>query len=137
MGYEIEKDWITNAGLRAVVIMAKHKTGEERHRCGYVGLDPDHHLYKIKYEAQELPLHVHGGVTYSGGGDDYPVESDLWWLGFDCAHWGDYSKPAKTLLNKHSGLFLEEGIFRSLEYCIDECEALAKQLKEGEQDGND
>jgi len=34
---------------------------------------------------------VHGSLTYSGGGKDskYPVESDLWWLGFDCCHSGD------------------------------------------------
>ena len=32
---------------------------------------------------------VHGGLTYSGGNEKYPIESDLWWFGFDCAHYGD------------------------------------------------
>lgn len=32
---------------------------------------------------------VHGGVTFAGGGNGYPVEGDLWWFGFDCAHCDD------------------------------------------------
>ena len=50
---------------------------------------------------------VHGGITYSGGGllSDYPVESNLWWFGYDCNHFDD------------------DGI--TLEYCIGECESLA------------
>ena len=31
--FKIEKDWVTNVGLRAVVII--HPAG---HRCGYVGV---------------------------------------------------------------------------------------------------
>ena len=34
---------------------------------------------------------VHGGITFSSGGkaSKYPVESDLYWFGFDCAHCND------------------------------------------------
>lgn len=36
-------------------------------------------------------FNCHGGITYSGGGEKstYPIESDLWWFGFDCAHCDD------------------------------------------------
>ena len=38
----------------------------------------------------DLYFNVHGSLTYSGDNDGtYPVESNLWWLGFDCGHYGD------------------------------------------------
>lgn len=45
---------------------------DERARIGYV-------------------LECHGGVTFSDGGENstYPIKSDLWWFGFDCAHYCD------------------------------------------------
>lgn len=44
--------------------------------------------YRIRVETY---FNCHGGITYSGGGEKstYPVESDLWWFGFDCAHCDD------------------------------------------------
>lgn len=43
---------------------------------------------RIRIEAY---FNCHGGITYSGGGEKskYPIESDLWWFGFDCAHCND------------------------------------------------
>ena len=40
---------------------------------------------RIRIEAY---FQCHGGITYAGGGENskYPIESDLWWFGFDCAH---------------------------------------------------
>jgi len=73
---------------------------------------------------------VHGGITYSGGKDDYPIESDLWWFGFDCAHAGDARdlSVVNDELRKIEERFPETGVVRSLEYCIDECKRLASQL---------
>lgn len=64
---------------------------------------------------------VHGGITYSGGGDIYPIESDLWWFGFDCAHIGDLTKYSFVGSND---------IERTLEYVLSECKSLAEQLEE-------
>lgn len=145
MAYDIEKDWTTKAGFRAVVIMIKNS-----HRCGYVGVPNEHPLFDAGYskpcaalmrasddecigkrsplallcvagdesrmQSPEIVFDVHGGVTYSGKGESYPVPSELWWFGFDCAHDGDRS---------HGG---SEGVMRSLDYCIDECESLAAQI---------
>ena len=41
--YEVEKNWITKAGLRAVVIAGSC------HRCGYVGVGQNHKLYGVHY----------------------------------------------------------------------------------------
>lgn len=82
---------------------------------------------------------VHGGITYAGG-QNYPVESDLWWFGFDCAHCGDGKDLDKALeygiidadyYNRISEIdrqFPTYGVVRSLEYCGDECKNLARQL---------
>jgi len=70
----------------------------------------------------ELVFDVHGSVTYSGNGEGkYPVESNLWWFGFDCAHLGDASES--TIM-----WGFDDGVFRSTKYCIKECERLADQI---------
>ena len=76
---------------------------------------------------------VHGGITYSGGSAEYPAESgNLWWFGYDCGHAGDAPDPASTHATRMQALGFANsgGIHRSLDYCIDECESLAKQLSE-------
>ena len=39
----------------------------------------------------ECYFNCHGGITYSNGGknSNYPINSDLWWFGFDCGHCED------------------------------------------------
>lgn len=44
MKQQVEKLWFTNAGLIAVVLMT-----DMGHRCGYVGLTPQHPLYGVGY----------------------------------------------------------------------------------------
>lgn len=122
MSYTVEKDWITAAGLRAVVTM-----GSMGHHCGYVGVPKGHPLHGVKYnkstavlaapsddepvgkrgpmtllmiaaesermQSPEMVFDVHGSLTYSGDGD-YPAPSDgLWWFGYDCGHYGDARSP--------------------------------------------
>jgi hypothetical protein len=87
--------------------------------------------------ANPLGLHVgvlfnvHGGITYSGDGN-YPVDSDLWWFGFDCGHYGDMkdqSIMSRKYLDKELEYeFITGGVVRTLEYCVKECESLAEQL---------
>jgi len=127
MDYKVEKDWIHN-GLRCVVILSTTLG----HRCGYVGVPKDNPLFEKDYREIDFLIEVHGGLTYSGGGNEskYPVKSDLWWFGYDCAHSGD----GKDLLNcKPEVLKLEikfptGGVVRTLDYCITECERMAEQI---------
>ena len=168
MAYKVEQDW-EYKGLRCVVVMT-----DIGHRCGYVGVDKDHPLYKVDYQSHcaflksrweeaktgaiggrgiiplvcwdgetvspEIVFDVHGGITYSRGAIDYPVDSDLWWFGYDCAHAGDAKDlnaiEDKEIRNKQSIKQIYEryhiagDVVRSLGYCIEQCEKLADQLNE-------
>lgn len=140
MSFKVVKDWTTNAGPRAVVVMTN-----QGHHCGYVGVPPGHPLHDVGYDAPcpsldgqspEAAFDVHGGLTYSDGSDDYPASSDgLWWFGYDCAHFGDrpsderVQKLQRTYPDKPF-MWMELGEFRDLAYCERECESLARQIVE-------
>ena len=83
---------------------------------------------------------VHGGITYTDGGKDFhhPVDSNLWWFGFDCGHTGDC--PDYDLLEELFGdnemvrhrledrWLYEEYPVRDLEYVQQECKNLVDQI---------
>lgn len=75
---------------------------------------------------------VHGGITYADGGANskYPIESDLWWFGYDCAHCDDGKdlSVVNEKIRKIEMMYPTHGIIRTLDYCIDECKNLAEQL---------
>ena len=140
--FVVEKDFM-HCGLRCVVVLQNMG-----HRCGYVGVSKEHNLYGQSgdFDVVEM-LDVHGGITYTRGGleSEYPVESDLWWFGFDCAHYMDlqdfdaalkvFDDPEtqrslllyKRVCEQYPDRF---GVVRTLKYCIDQCKHLAEQLKE-------
>jgi hypothetical protein len=78
----------------------------------------------------EYMLSVHGGITFAGNPgpnwipaptiptNEDPVDPNEWWLGFDCAHAGD-DYPSSAF---------HEGVYRDLNYVIEQCEHLAEQL---------
>lgn len=80
---------------------------------------------------------VHGGITYADGNGKHPVESDLWWLGFDCGHAGDASdietlkmiwpdtERTQYLMND---LTFEDDVVRTKEYVQEECKNLVDQI---------
>lgn len=128
---KIEKDWTTEAGLRAVVLATSMG-----HRCGYVGVPDGHQYFGKSYN--EVDMNVHGALTFSSEEiGKYPVESDLHWFGFDCAHYMD-AKDVSIMDEMHRNFheqysrFESEGaVVRDLAFCERECESLADQLKEG------
>lgn len=142
----IEKVWKTEAGFKAVVIICRGS-----HRCGYIGLTKEHVLHGLGYDTnsphikditgeeslgQRSPMmflcgqgketspsvafDVHGGVTFADTAPHIELENDgLWYFGFDCAHYQD------------GNMQYENGYpVRDLEFCIEQCESLAKQIKE-------
>lgn len=135
MSYTVEKDWTTKAGLRAVVIVVSFTTdssGKElkHHRCGYVGVTPDSIFVDASYDS--LPIDCHGGLTYSSSAvwrKRFPVESTLYWFGFDCGHCDDgiIEPRERDIRFGHEGS--RESV-KSLEFCIAECESIAAQLQE-------
>lgn len=119
--------------------------------CGYVGLPPGHPFHGVGYSSctatdcteewcydhsPEGIVRVHGGLTFSSSchesdkGEGFgichtPFEGrphDVWWLGFDCAHAGDYTPGL-------GDLYPEEQ-YRDLGYVKSECASLARQLAE-------
>ena len=99
----------------------------------------------------DLYFDVHGGITFADGGDgsDYPIKSDLWWLGFDCGHAGDRidyelsmkifpekAEKYKRLMQIDREVYGEpeerDDVIRSEEYVAEECKRLAEQIREYE-----
>lgn len=93
----------------------------------------------------EAYFNCHGGITYANGGKDskYPIESDLWWFGFDCAHYEDGKdlKSAYKLFPEFreqitqtmaiENMYQIEGdVVRDLDYVTESCIELADQLAE-------
>jgi hypothetical protein len=118
----LEKAWVTQAGLPAKVVIMPMG-----HRCGYVGVSAE--VFADRgYD--DLDVDVHGGLTYARTEED-----GLRWYGYDCAHYGDARDP-ELMDEQHREMFErlwdEEGVVRSLDYCITECENLATQLKQME-----
>lgn len=117
--------------------------GYRGYRCGYIGIPEGHPLYGIDMIIKdESPFFVHGGITYSGGGkgSTYPIESDLWWLGFDCIHLGDdidfnclkkyfgNDKRIKRIFKEESVFYDTESIVRTKEFVTLECIKLVDQI---------
>lgn len=85
--YMLEKDFI-ECGFRCVIIGTYMG-----HRCGYLAIPQGHELYGKHYD--DIDVEVHGGLTFSAESDTneiyYPAKTNekVWWIGFDCAHFGD------------------------------------------------
>lgn len=99
--------------------------------CGYVAVPPGHPAHGKDYD--DVGVTVHGGLTYARpcqeGGEvchvprpGYP--DDVWWLGFDCAHYMDYCPGMDRYGEK------DHRRYRDIEYVQVECAELALQLKE-------
>ena len=102
--------------------------------CGYIAIEPGHPDHGKDYDS--VGVEVHGGLTYGslcqedGKICHVPREGrphDVFWLGFDCAHYGDIS-PAYDWQNRREiGGY---GSYKSLPYVLNQCVELSRQLKE-------
>lgn len=109
--------------------------------CGYVGLPKDHPDFGKSYD-DISDYEAHGGLTFAGScrpnadeskhichkadGDDH-----VWWLGFDCAHYGDIS-PAYEARSYHKGLASladDHESYKDFDYVTKEVTVLAATLK--------
>ena len=106
------------------------------HLCGYVGVQEGHPAFNKHYD--DLPdFEVHGGLTFAG--TKILIFENMWWIGFDCAHAGDYipgtiDNPARALLGELANKLLEDpsnsDVYRNERYVRNEILKLAKELKE-------
>lgn len=116
--------------------------------CGYVGVPPSHPWHGKGYSACLLAdcgeewcyehslgarLEVHGGITYTNSCQEdagpeaichVPLpgrEHDVWWIGFDTAHYGDVMPGYPELSGPESS-------YKGVGYMLAEVAQLAEQL---------
>ncbi len=68
---------------------------------------------------------VHGGITYVHHNSD----KRAWCIGFDCAQTGDYSPHPDMQLSIYM-IDSQYNGYKTVEYCLEQCRLLAKQLKD-------
>jgi hypothetical protein len=102
--------------------------------CGYVGVDRTHPWHGKPYD--DLPVEVHGGLSFADGCQEGPQEStvchipepgqpdDLWWFGFDCGHAWDISPGLRFQAEDR----LEGTSYKPLPLVRDWCTLLALQI---------
>lgn len=117
----------------------------ESHYCGYVAIPKEHPAYGKSYYTYSVDfddvtegflkqkpileaindIEVHGGITYADNDlrDKVKPEDNLWLFGFDASHAWD-----KTLSEYSYGS--EGATFKDRLFMKEQCEKLAKQLKE-------
>ncbi len=83
--------------------------------CGYVGVPESNQYFGSSYN--DVPVSVHGGLTYA----DLDDKEVTWQLGFDCAHFCDYS-PGRDIGRS------EPKAYKDIEYVKNEVTQLAAQL---------
>lgn len=133
--FKIEKDFMIDE-YRCVIIGMYLG-----HRCGYIGIPKDNKFYGLMYD--DVDIDVHGGLTYASSdcNSEYPVKTtDTWWIGFDCAHFGDgkdveliksfgeQEERTKMLLDMELRFPIDEEV-RTVEYVENELRNAVKQLK--------
>ena len=111
------KKWTTKHGHEAVIMQTQWEPElaamipSGNYRCGYVRVPNEHSLFLID-SFSISGIDAHGGLTYAGKKPGDTEDSYEWWIGFDCAHFGDTEESCTT------------------EYCVDQCERMSKQLSE-------
>lgn len=118
--------------------------------CGYVGVRDGHPAYGLSYyksdydlaevangtaakmisvQSQVNAIRVHGGLTFSGLNEHRG--KDRYWFGFDCSHAGDFGPAYDDIerLGQPTG-WGDVETYRTLDYVIEGCTDLARQLAE-------
>lgn len=115
--------------------------------CGYVGVTKDHPYYGLDYLDIE-DIDVHGGLTFANRCNDNTDEStgichksddpsDVWWLGFDCAHAGDLCPSINAMRDSMNLPQPMAEAYRDFEYVTAQVEWLASQIEEDKEKKDD
>lgn len=116
--------------------------------CGYAGVEPGHPWHGGPTATlEDAGIDVHGGVTFGNrcGGHICHVPAagepvEVWWVGFDCAHFADLMPGMDALMRRIDGSRWSgfEALRRemrcerywTLDDVRDEAESLARQAEE-------
>jgi hypothetical protein len=102
--------------------------------CGYVGVAPGHPYHGKQWG--DVDVSAHGGATYSDACDEESgichvpragESPEVWWIGFDCSHHGDYSYMRAKSFDRPPGYWPELS-YCDVDYVRAEVESLAAQL---------
>lgn len=115
------------SGLACRIIRTRHSGS----LCGYVGIPLENCWHGKGYDEipEVIQSHTHGGLTFADYYDH--DDSNLWWLGFDCAHCDDFSPYHTVTLKKIMGdsyMSWHGEIYRDFEYVKSRVEDLAVAL---------
>lgn len=126
-------EWRTSTGLHAIALRQPRRG----HWCGYVGVAPGHPWHGVdlsSYPSGVEHPEVHGGITYSdacvGAVCHVPAPGEpehLWWVGFDCAHYGDAAPHQFGDWPIIAGYGRTLDTYRTLDFVRGQCERLAEQ----------
>jgi hypothetical protein len=107
--------------------------------CGYVGVPEGHPKHGVDYN--NVAVNCHGGLTFANkcSPSENPARGichvaedaandNVWWLGFDCAHYLDISPAYES--HGGSGFLFSEGSYKDFDYVRQEVEYLARQLRD-------
>ena len=152
MNTKIVKEWITESGLKAYVVVGLTGTYN-----GYVAVDKDSPYYELDYyvgsvdfddldkwddkkkciaQAYLNEIEVHGGLTFSGN----LLDTNECVFGFDCSHAWDHGSQElaletfpeeKKYIDTYFNVtkpFMLDASFKDLDYVVKQCEKLADQL---------
>jgi hypothetical protein len=116
-------------------------------RCGYVAVSANHPILKGYKDDYDLPIRVHGGVTFcekpNGLVEEQLLREDSCgdvWIGFDANHaWDlhDFEHALKLFPDREDEikrikswdiLFSHDSYFRSNDYIEDECKSMIDQI---------
>lgn len=141
-----KRQWVDeDTGLPCLIVR-----GPSGALCGYVGVSRAHPLYGTDYDARvhsncpdgdwcmhsAVDVDVHGGLTFAdrcrpGEGDrgichvvEPGEDDDVWWFGFDCAHYLDLA-PAHS----REYAYDPSAAYRGIRYVTNQVTSLAEQLK--------
>ncbi len=94
--------------------------------CGYIAVPPGHPWFGADdTDERAWRIECHGGVTYGRDYRPYAEPDGNWWIGFDCAHFGDRTKHSLG------------GEFRDLDYVKGQIAGMKRQavvaLREGQE----
>lgn len=115
MSVDIVDSWKTVCGKYSATVKFNNFIGVH---CGYIEIP----LNSLEHEQlcscvitgfEDIPIVVHGGITYST--IDY--SKDVLVLGFDCGHYND-----------RTNFDMSRGVFRDAAYVRIQCELMAMQI---------
>ena len=128
-----------HAGLACLIT----RVPESGHLCGYVAVPPGHPVHGKDYydgdgDGDLVDISAPGGLTYAdkcqGVVCHVPAPGepdDVWWLGFDCAHYGDFCPAASSKFGWHEA----GATYKTIEFVKAAVNLLAEQLQAKEAPG--